>query len=520
MDTSSNTTLIRPWFAAVMYFLAFEGVFLIAWTLLFCFGYPTGVLGEQTYQTLYRIKALLFPVFLFVVVVCYRKNGFKGFVGLSWPILVFLIMEYCRICSYSWAHGTLTWISIGCSWIVPIVAFTVPISEKAEKYAFSAFYGTLIGYALLFLAIFTTDLFSGNSFRHLYNPKYLPVIESLFGKQFTYQIFNTIPMTGALLGLIAYWLWQENKIHWLALLAAYVPSTFFICFSGTKISFLAWAFLHVLVFAISLSKRKKTVLTLLMGTMLCLINISTLAFVSKDHYCMGKRFGELAGTATFMKRTIETSLTDPGRDKEPDFPDGQPPAPGASGDAASSGRKMTFAQMWHSLTPLVVDCNNPSLKKVQLLRGREYWELADKYGCDGRLVFYMMAVIQISRHPLTGSTNGDLVFDRGEGPRLWTVHNAYLQAFISTGVIGGFLFLFIAVRGFVDSLIVFYRKPEYAWLGIVFLYAAVFYSTWPGLLSLHFWLPVVALRACVATLPKNRDLPAPSEISTANSPTA
>jgi hypothetical protein len=131
---------------------------------------------------------------------------------------------------------------------------------------------------------------------------------------------------------------------------------------------------------------------------------------------------------------------------------------------------------------------------------RDYHEIAKAVDIkDTRLAQYTVAVEAIRKNPILGYCSY-LVADVGESPVRISIHCNVLTVFMAIGIIGGILFLYVILRGFLDIIILFRYFPDFMWLGAIFLYVFISNLTATEVIRCFLlWIPLVAMRACVKT---------------------
>ncbi|MDR2406836.1 MAG: hypothetical protein LBE13_01795, partial [Bacteroidales bacterium] len=142
-------------------------------------------------------------------------------------------------------------------------------------------------------------------------------------------------------------------------------------------------------------------------------------------------------------------------------------------------------------------------EKPSPARGRYY---VTKYiSKDARVAHFIIGLHLLLQNPISGYSSYFVVNSEGQ-TFLLAPHSSIVIVFISTGVIGTILFLYIIIRGIIDSFIVSRFMPEIGWLSCIFLWYFVTTLFDGGLFSFFLWVPLIAMRACVKMQIKPKQL--------------
>gem|GEM_PF-6579765 len=98
---------------------------------------------------------------------------------------------------------------------------------------------------------------------------------------------------------------------------------------------------------------------------------------------------------------------------------------------------------------------------------------------SGRMGIWMNGLHQFAHSPLIGS-------GLEEASARYVVHNVYLEAFMATGIIGGSMFLVMMTMAFRNAIVIIYKYPLLAWIGMIFIQKAL-----NGLMSLRLSDPII-----------------------------
>jgi lipid-A-disaccharide synthase-like uncharacterized protein len=116
---------------------------------------------------------------------------------------------------------------------------------------------------------------------------------------------------------------------------------------------------------------------------------------------------------------------------------------------------------------------------------------------EARNALYALSIQAIMQYPLIGY--GQNLIVNLDGHIHWlSVHSNVLTIFMAIGIFGGILFLYVILRGVLDSIVIARYVPEVSWLSGIFLFAFVaniFYTACIEYALL--WVPLVAMRSCV-----------------------
>ncbi len=141
---------------------------------------------------------------------------------------------------------------------------------------------------------------------------------------------------------------------------------------------------------------------------------------------------------------------------------------------------------------IYIGAGNELLKRFDLLHEEIQGDITADIG-SGRSYLYNQAISDFIHSPIIGS---GLEVDAINMHSF--CHNSILEAFISTGFLGGIIFIAIIVRAFRDSIWILQNSKELSWIACLFLMTFIegmFAS--PLYLTTTMWLCIGALRANV-----------------------
>jgi hypothetical protein len=148
---------------------------------------------------------------------------------------------------------------------------------------------------------------------------------------------------------------------------------------------------------------------------------------------------------------------------------------------------------------------NPYTLKVKPEPPKGRYYVTNRISKDARVAHFIIGLHLFLQNPILGYSSYFVVNTEGH-TFLLAPHSSIVIVFISTGMIGTILFLYIIIRGIIDSFIISYSIPDMGWLSCIYLWHFVTNLFDGGLLVFFLWVPLIAMRACVKTQIKSKQL--------------
>jgi hypothetical protein len=482
-----------------MFLLTFYGAFCAVWLFYMLCGYPVWSYNgtDMNVMRVCRIITIVSTLFfVYIVFSQYWAGGIKQFAGMSVPIILLLVMIFCRqVADLFFLHYDHPLMRSFLLLIFPItlLAFSVPLKPESAKKYFACVYIPLFILSIIIIVTWWDLLISGLTLRSLGVES--KIIDSLFRgthlKVLRHPALGIAAVTGitgtigALLCILSMFLVLQKKkilnmmqIIFIIGYAMGCTIVFFTSYRSNVLGIIAAGLFIVCSckFLRSWQYIIKVLIFLIIGGVL----FSVVGY--KDKGAILKRY--LLFSKNVSKNIDEIiSESTPGL-KPVILPESKSTVVSESKSVTS---KPDILVNPYTLKERPGDHGNPYYNKLtQAMKLK-----------DARNALYALSIQAIMQYPLIGY--GQNLIVNLDGHIHWlSVHSNVLTIFMSIGIFGGILFLYVIFRGVLDSVVIARYIPEFSWLSAIFLFAFVaniFYTACIEYAIL--WVPLVAMRSCV-----------------------
>jgi hypothetical protein len=490
----------------IMFLIAFYGTLCVAWFIFMLCGYPIWSyhnIDITAFRLSRGFDVLGTLFFTYIIYSQYKKGGLQQFAGLSIPIVLLLLMLFCRQIADLWLlqdEHPIERSLIRLAFPIMLFAFVLPVDRNSYRKVFYCIYTTL--FILTAITLFTWEdwIFSGYTMRSIEvrksETKILQSIAFGINLNITYNIIiERIGTIGALLSLLSlYTMLHKKQITILSVIVfsiGYAMGCILICFTAYKGILIGFSVSALFALGMYWRTWKATgiIFVLLIIGSICFLTVGCrdihsilkrtdkqIKNVSKDYADIISKVSEIDISKTELPKT-EPSKTD--------SPKSEP--------IRSDINKHTF-------DTIVI---NPYKYEKKPLPNNwfNFPKLCNIMGTTNpRIALYTISIHEILHHPLLGYGQALLLDIDGNNPCIVTTHCNVLTIFLATGMFGGFLFLYIIIRGGFDSLVISKNIPEISWITGIFIFAFVTNLFENRVIEYApLWVPLVAMRACVKT---------------------
>jgi hypothetical protein len=436
------------------------------------------------------------PFFAYIVFLQYRAGGIKQFVGMSVPIILLLIMIFCRqVADLFFLHHDHPLMRSFVRLIFPItlLSFSVPLKLESAKKYFACVYIPLFILSTAIIITWCDLLISGLSLRSLDVES--KIIDSLFRgtnlKILRHPALGIAAVTGiagaigSLLCVLSMFLVLQNKklINMMQpiFIIGYAMGCTIVFFTSYRSNVLGIIVTGLFIICSCKFLRSwqciiKILLFLIIGSIL----FSTVGY--KDRGAILKRYLSFSKN---VSKNIDEIVSESTAELKP---------------IIVLESKSTIVSESKSVTSKSDILVNPyTLKEQPGDHGNPYYNklTSTMKVNDVRNALYILSIQAIMQYPFIGY--GQNLIVNLDGHIYWlSVHSNVLTIFMATGIFGGILFLYIIATGIYDLIVIARYIPEFSWLSCIFLFAFVaniFYTACIEYVLL--WVPLVAMRSCV-----------------------
>jgi hypothetical protein len=347
-----------------------------------------------------------------------------------------------------------------------------------EKYSYWGVLTFLLIICIILIIVFYPLLVSGHSIRHknelIALLKYISHVKNDF-----FSLSNPY-YYGMLLVLISFWGWCEGRIKSIFFFPIYTIGMILIPFTTSRsaICGMIGGILAIFLFA----KPQKR-LGFYLGVAIALLIGVFLFYNIADGY--------------MIKRITSTvnEFTQANKEK-----------------VNNMARKLSNS---NKISPSEKISNTHQISKPIIYGSRSAADLG-----SGRIRIWIDCINKILENPITGygfsaykhisirqradySTSSERFYDRR-----MRVGNSIIDAFLSTGIWGGVLFLVILLRATIDAIICLRQHREHGWIASIFLALVCTQMVEGSVYIRHYWFLAVVLRAIVVLQINKNDIPA------------
>jgi hypothetical protein len=504
-ENNKRQTSIPTWQVCAMFLVPFYGILCIVWFVYFLCGYPCWSLGEVDITAIKicrGIETIATLFFIYIIVSQYKIGGLRQFAGFSIPIAILLLMLFCRLVADLWFlyDYPIERILLRLSFPIMLLAFTLPIDRNSYRKAFYWVYAVLFILSIIIIVTWCDWIGSGLTMRSpdMVTAEYKTFDSFYFGaithsKQLSGGGGHVylVGFVGALLSILSlYELLRNKKIIDLTQIGVsfgYILGctlVFFAVYKGIVLGLIT-----TILFFICTNKFWKS--RQIIGKIIFLLFISCLLFFTvgyKDDHSISKRFFAFYKSFMYNIQQLVTKTTD----------------------------ILTNEPQLESVVSTSVSVNPPTtvpttsqteffIKRPYTLKKKPIFGINNKYYIvsqemkisDSRVAIYVLGFKVILDNPIFGY-GMQLVVNINDQPTFISMHCNVLIIFLATGIVGGILFLYIIIKGCIDSFIIVANIPEAGWLSGIFFIA--FISNITDTTCIEYaplWIPLVAMRACV-----------------------
>jgi hypothetical protein len=456
--------------------------------------------GLETIATLF---------FMYVIVSQYKIEGIRQFSGLSIPIVVLLLMLLCRQFVDFWFLYDYPIVRSLSRLTFPIMllAFTLPINRDSYRKGFYCVYITLFLLSIIIIVTWYDWIGSGFTMR---SPKMMNIEYKTYDSFYFGAIAHSKLLTGGgghiyLVGFIGsllavlslYRLLQNRQIIYLiqiGLIVGYVLGctlVFFAAYKGIVLGLTTAGLFFICTsrFWKSWKMTGKIVLLLFTG---CLL-FFTVGYNDKNS--ISKRFlyfynRLVPNSQQFVAKTMEILTEKPQPHLESAVVSTHVPTNPSTTESTPDTSQIEFF-----------------IKNPYTLKKKPIYGMYNKYHflnqemriSDARIAQYVFGFKVILDNPIFGY-GMRLLVNINDQPTFLSMHCNVLTVFLATGIAGGFLFLYVIIRGCIDSFVIASYFPEVGWLTGIFLIA--FIANITDVFCIEYaplWIPLVAMRTSVKT---------------------
>jgi hypothetical protein len=494
IENNKSQSTIPDWQVYIMLLVPFYGILCIFWLIYLLCGYPIWSLGgvDITVMKICRYVEIISTLFfMYVTVSQYRIGGIRQFSGFSIPIAVLLLMLICRQIADIWflyydgyfiIRGMLQ-----LTFPIMLLAFMLPIDRDSYRRGFYWIYIVLFILSTIIIATWYDWIGSGFTMR---SPSMMAAEYKTYDSFYFGAIKHSKQLTGGgghvyLVGFIGsllaalsiYKLLQDRQTlvkTQLGLIVGYVLGCSIVFFVGYKSIVLGLVTSGLFfICACKFWKSWKTTIKIVLLLFLSSILFCTIGY--KDNNSILKRFDRFHNTLQPNIQLFMNKTDDIVKDK-------------------FQYTSVTSQPEWF-------------IKKPYTLKTMPIFGMKGKYSIvsqkimitEARVALYVMGVNVILDNPIFGYGTC-LYVNINNQPTTISMHCNVLVIFLATGVVGGILFLYIIIRGFIDSFLIITRFPEVGWLSGIFLIA--FVANIFDCYCINYtplWIPLVAMRTFVKT---------------------
>lgn len=325
---------------------------------------------------------------------------------------------------------------------------------------------------------------------------------------------NEIALCGHVLMVLPLWAYAEKKMPlWLSMPCYFLGSVLMIG-TGSRTFFVTTIFVHLFVFVFSTFRSRKDKFATIV--VLCIVNALLVCLLKN---CIFERnvvdLKSMVAVQEKIQEDTERAILPP--ENVPNSTEVKIAPSNAISQDAHIAPSNAISQDAHIVSSNTIsqDAHKETFKD---LRERTPERFKNIYEFDlfyrsipvgfwklgtGRFFIWGLAWDDLSKNPFTGS--GTTV--RGIHP-----HNEIIEAFISTGVVGGTVFLLILFFGMRDAILLIKKYPTLGWISVVYVTALIKLNL-SGMSLRHDWPLWFSLAAMRGTLYFRRNEPGENEAS-------
>jgi len=508
---------------SIFYFLAFGGYLVLGILAAAVTQVPRiGILTQGFSQILLVFLGMYF------VSAAWRRGGFRAFRGITLPVLIFGTMclatdalNTYQIAATGELYGV-PFASTHSGWIYVLThsrfcfmfmfilfAVAVPLSPRQNSLAASFFTLAMILVPLSAIISCYPWMIEGKCYR--LPELHVHLVQLRSGGN---RLNSILLILNGLSMCTLFWVWCNKKlgVSYYFYLLCYGAAVFCMYFSATRGVLLTVVVVHAAILMFSGMWRRKSCIVLL--TVCAIIHV-----ICALHFERGinKNFSMLGRyNAVFTKQFFE-DLTKPKHNvivvnspeivKDPKEAVKDPKEAVKDPKEAVKDPKEVVKDPKEAVKDPKEAVKDPKeiMENVEEVMPHNARIVAtSRKDGQGRFSLYKTAWLTFRQNPVTGLQNRLLVTSH-HSKRIWHCHphNLIIEAFLTGGIIGGILFLYIIYRGIRDAVFVFGNLPDYGVFAIIFLYMLVSGMNTLGFVtSLGEWVifAAVILRAAVLSV--------------------
>lgn len=455
-STDSPSDIRWPdWYWPVLCGLAFYGMQCIQFCLILSNVYKPP--GENATSRMAQIPSYCLRIgFLMLVlyglfILIRNKDRIKSVLYLLVPALIFWTFYTARLIYENYidtntaAHDLIFYLHPFTMLLLTLGPMTVLASGLQKKSAKSAFYFVFIPVILInllllyFLRDYLYQCMNGEAGIHDAMAKLgMP----------TWRI-REIALFGYLLSVLSLWTFIESKLKACLFWPLYVSGNILLCSTGTKTFLLSLFLAHLFVLLFSSFLRTKH--RVLFLAMLLIANLAVL------YACKNVLFQRSRHDVKNVVAIIDDYSTTYGMKNE-----------NAADKKSETGAPDLPTSIDRKIPPEKVAGTIPRKDwpkpPERFESARELYAFIMKHPDSrmrlgsGRVFLWWLGFQQVWEHPFTGT--GTLV--HGMLP-----HNAVVEAFVATGILGGTAYLFVLFLGACDAVALIRKYPSLGWLSVI-----------------------------------------------------
>ena len=519
MKDVHSQEIITPSLAAAMFFVAFDGWFYLLWGVMLALGLPDASrFGMPPVKIAAVLQMICTPLYLYVIYKGWRAHSFRSFSGLTWPIIILWAVFYYRFLTVPVELSGRMWIVRLCATIIPMIAFSIPMSDKSLKRGLKVLFALLVFTSLMHFLTFYEFMLAGHSARSSFYYK-----SSLCKKiHFTSMIGSNLIILSSIaactLGLLVLHCWcKRTFIRWYVVFPLYALGTSILYFGGSRTCVGISVLGSIVILLMSLNKRNVVKLTASALVILALNGMFYKIYETKDRNSVLSRTQEMLTSISTISSILiaeneaedettlpfalmenekghETALIDVAASDDDEHADviaGTVPGERVPNKRDASAPRGLF----HNIPPL----KDIVIDEKPIATFNDYTRLKPLYeesGVDVRTYLYLHTINFVYYHPFGKYTSVPIVLPNGKC-RFFDPHASWASTMAMSGIFGFILFAVMGIRGLADSIYLYRNKNELSWIGLFFVVTGL--MQWVGtsltFLAAPFWCLAVLLRA-------------------------
>ncbi len=429
------------------------------------------------------------PIFLFPVFLAWRKQGVAAFCGFSWFIGIILLLLFLRLCLDSHnvgagRFGSLAWVAFLSIICVPVLFFSIPLSEKQRRVAWWGVLCALTFATCVLGALYYPYILKGVTVRAPMYPMSVVMQNRL------------ILLALCLLFFALYSLIESKKSRTFFLFSLlYLAASFGLHLSGGRSALLMSIATTFAIFLIPSFRRSfQKIVTVFL--IIIMTNAVSSYVVTRNCDSQRTAFGRvkmLAQSVYFGQKKLRNDF----------FSSNNPVTPSVASTlpavaAQISPKSPAVAAQVSPKSPAVAAQVSPKSHlefvsiESKINKASDAKSLA-KSVLGARGTFWVTALERIAENPF-----GTGLQDKATGRTTSNTHNSYLSVFEGTGILGGILFLIVVAVGLHDACFTLRKIPGFGWIGLLYIFECLLMLSGGRIeVEPYFWFPLVALRANV-----------------------